>query len=164
MTTATTTAPGTARPVARYRAPGAITRHVMNPVVAWATRRGISVFGARTLETTGRRSGAVRATPVNVLDLDGCTYLVAPRGTTDWVRNVRAANGACVLRSGRQRDAMDAVELADDAKPAVLRAYLARWRWETGQFFDGVTAHATDEELLAIAPRHPVFRLEPAAG
>jgi hypothetical protein len=56
-----------------------------------------------------------------------------------------------------------AVDLADADKPAVLRAYLVRWRWEVGQFFDGVGPDATDDELLAIASRHPVFRLTPAA-
>jgi hypothetical protein len=29
-------------------------------------------------------------------------------------------------------------------------------------FFGGVSADSSDEELAAIAPRHPVFRLEPA--
>jgi deazaflavin-dependent oxidoreductase (nitroreductase family) len=145
-----------------YRAPGAVTRHVMNPLVAWMTRRGLRAWGARTLEVTGRRSGQVRTTPVNVLDLAGTEYLVAPRGTTDWVRNVRAADGRASLRSGRSRRAVVAVELTDAEKPPVLRAYLARWRWEVGQFFDGVGPDATDEELLAVADRHPVFRLADA--
>ena len=40
------------------------------------------------------------------------------------------------------------------------RAYPRRWSWETRQFFGGVTADASDDELLRIAPDHPVFRLE----
>lgn len=155
--------PTTTDATTHYRAPGAITRHVMNPLVAWATRRGMRAWGARTLEVRGRRSGELRHTPVNVLVLDGVEHLVAPRGTTEWVRNVRAAQGACVLRTGRRVDHVRAVELADADKPAVLRAYLVRWRWEVGQFFDGVGPDATDDELLAIASRHPVFRLTPAA-
>ena len=41
----------------------------------------------------------------------------------------------------------------------MLRAYLKRWKLEVGMFFDGVDADATDEELLAIAPGYPVFRI-----
>lgn len=160
--TATRT-PADPSPALHYRAPGLVTRHVMNPLVAWATRRGLGAWGARTLEVTGRRSGTPRTTPVNVLVLDGVEHLVAPRGTTEWVRNVRAAQGACTLRSGRRVEYVVATELADDDKVAVLRAYLARWKWEVGQFFDGVGPDATDDELRAIAPRHPVFRLAPAA-
>ncbi len=147
-----------------YAAPGPLTRHLMNPFVAWLTRRGFTVWGARTLEVPGRRSGRVQTTPVNVLVLEGVEHLVAPRGTTDWVRNVRAADGHCTLRTGRRRVAMTAVELTDAEKPAVLRAYLARWKWEVGQFFDGVGPDASDDELLAAAVRHPVFRLRPTGA
>jgi len=95
---------------------------------------------------------------VNLLDVDGESYLVAPRGVTQWVRNLRAAGGG-VLRVGRRRQQFTAVELTDSAKAAVLRPYLRRWKWEVGQFFDGVGPDASDEELLAIAPGYPVFQL-----
>ena len=51
--------------------------------------------------------------------------------------------------------------LADADKPAVLRPYLRRWRWEVGQFFGGVGPDATDEQLLAIADGYPVFAVSP---
>jgi hypothetical protein len=98
---------------------------------------------------------------VNVLTLDGVRYLVAPRGVTQWVRNVRAA-GECDLRVGRRVETVRVDELADQEKPAILRAYLRRWKWEVGQFFDGVGPDATDDELLAIASGYPVFRLAAA--
>ena len=55
-------------------------------------------------------------------------------------------------------------ELADADKIDVLRAYLRRWKAEVGVFFDGVGPDSTDEELAAIAPRHPVFLLDPVTG
>ncbi|MCC5951336.1 MAG: nitroreductase family deazaflavin-dependent oxidoreductase [Acidimicrobiia bacterium] len=146
-----------------YRPPGFVTRRVMNPIVAFLTRRGISVWGSRILEVRGRRSGALRRVPVNVLTLDGVDYLVAPRGVTQWVRNLRAAGEASV-RVGRRHTDVVAHELDDADKVPVLRAYLARWKAEVGAFFDGVDDTSTDDDLARIAPRHPVFRLTPTNG
>jgi hypothetical protein len=95
---------------------------------------------------------------VNLLSLDGERYLVAPRGETQWVRNLRVAGGG-ELRLGRRTEAFQAVEVGDADKVAVLRAYLARWKAEVGVFFDGVDANSSDEEIRRIAPNHPVFRL-----
>lgn len=145
-----------------YNRPDPITRHLLNPVVAGLTRMGISVMGSRVLEVTGRRSGLARRVPVNLLRLDGHDYLVAPRGQAEWVRNVRAANGRLALLKGRRRQSAQATELDDADKPVILRAYLRRWKFEVGMFFDGVGPDSTDEQLLAIAGRHPVFRLAPA--
>ena len=136
---------------------------MFNRAVAFLTQRGVSVLGSRVLAVKGRTSGAWRTTPVNLLTHDGQTYLVAPRGTTQWVRNLRAAAGHGQLRLGRNTDDFAAVELADADKVDVLRAYLKRWKMEVGVFFDGVDASATDEELLAIAPGYPVFRIVIAA-
>lgn len=158
-TRATTRSRATAPAHTHHLPPGAFTRRVMNPLVAFAVRRGVRVWGACLLETTGRRSGARHRTPVNVLNLDGIDHLVAPRGTTEWVRNVRAASGACVVVSGRKAQPLVATELADHEKPAVLRAYLQRWRWEVGAFFDGIGPEASDAEILGVASRYPVFRL-----
>jgi hypothetical protein len=152
----------TAHEVDRYLPPDRFTAQVLNPVVGWLTRRGVGVAGSRELRVVGRRSGRVRRTVVNLLELEGASYLVAPRGTTEWVRNVRAAAGAAELVLGRRRTAVRAVELADEAKVPVLRAYLDRWGWEVGSFFEGVDRHATDEQLRAIAPGFPVFEVHPA--
>lgn len=142
----------------RYLAPGWFTRNVFNRLVRFATRRGLSMAGSRELRVVGRRSGQVRTTVVNLLELDGATFLVAPRGVTEWVRNLRAA-GTGELAVGRRATPFRGVELADDAKVPVLRAYLAAWGWEVGQFFDGITKDATDEELAGIAPGFPVFEV-----
>lgn len=146
---------------ARYVEPGWFTRNVFNRSVRRMTRLGVSVLGSRELRVRGRVSGEWRTVPVNLLTLEGHRYLVAPRGETQWVRNLRAA-GDGELRVGRHVDAFRAVEVHDAEKPAVLRAYLRRWKAEVGVFFDGIGPDATDEELAAIAPGYPVFTVEPA--
>ncbi len=144
---------------AAYRRPGALMRRVMNPLLMLAMRAGVSVWGSRTLEVRGRTTGAVRRAPVNLLRLDGREYLVAPRGDTQWARNVRADRGRLVLVLGRRREERVARELADDDKVPVLRAYLRRWKAEVGAFFEGVGPDAGDDDLRRIAPAHPVFEV-----
>ena len=145
-----------------YRAPGWFTRNIFNRFVAFLTRHGVSVLGSRVLAVKGRSSGEWRSTPVNLLELDGRRYLVSPRGEGQWVRNLRVA-GNGELRVGRRNEAFCARELADDDKVVVLRAYLKRWKLEVGVFFDGVGPDSTDEQIRAIAPRHPVFEVLPPA-
>ena len=129
-----------------------------NDTVGRLTKLGISVYGSRVLYVRGRKTGEWRSTPVNPVTVDGVRYLVAPRGNTQWVRNLRAA-GAGELRIGRTAEPFTATEVADDDKPAILRAYLKRWKFEVGMFFEGVGPDASDAELLAIAPGYPVFRI-----
>ncbi|MQY23145.1 nitroreductase family deazaflavin-dependent oxidoreductase [Nocardia macrotermitis] len=131
---------------------------IMNRVVNLLPKLGVSVAGSRLLAVRGRKSGEWRTTLVNVLTTDGRRYLVAPRGHTQWVRNLRVS-GAGELRLGRKSEAFTAIELSDADKIPVLRAYLDRWGWEVGRFFEGVTKHATDAELAEIAPGFPVFAL-----
>ncbi len=130
-----------------------------NSTVAWLTRRGISVWGSRVLYVKGRTSGQLRSTPVNLLTVGDRRYLVAPRGQTQWVRNLRVA-GAGELRVGRRAERFTATELTDEQKPEILRAYLRRWKFEVGVFFDGVGADAPDSTLLRIAPGYPVFVID----
>jgi deazaflavin-dependent oxidoreductase (nitroreductase family) len=150
---------GTTPAPRHYRAPGWFTKHVFNRAVAGLTRLGISVLGSRVLEVKGRKTGAARRTPVNLLVLGDARYLVSPRGDGQWVRNVRADGGRLDLLLGRHRTHYVATELEGSAKIPVLRAYLKRWKAEVGVFFDGVGPEATDDEVAAIAPRHPVFVL-----
>jgi deazaflavin-dependent oxidoreductase (nitroreductase family) len=147
----------TADATPRYVEPGRATA-VFNTVVAALTRRGISVWGSRVLYVRGRTSGEWRTTPVNLLTVDGRQYLVAPRGETQWVRNLRAA-GQGELHVGRRAEAFTATEVPDAEKPAVLRAYLRRWKFEVGAFFEGAGPDSSDDELRRVGPRHPVFRL-----
>ena len=141
-----------------YRRPGWFTRNVFNPRVAVATRAGLSIWGSRILQVRGRTSGQVRETPVNLLTFDGQRYLVAPRGVTEWVRNLRVA-GEGTLRVGRRTEPFHAAEVPDGDKPEILRVDLRRWKMEVGVFFDGVSGSSPDDELRRIAPDHPIFRL-----
>jgi deazaflavin-dependent oxidoreductase (nitroreductase family) len=148
-----------AGPNRRYLEPDWFTRKILNPVVKLLTKVGVSFWGSRILEVRGRKSGEWRSVPVNLLTLDGADYLVAPRGETQWVRNIRVA-GAGRLRVGSRVTAFEVEEVSDAQKPEILRPYLERWKWEVGQFFEGVGPDASEEELVAIAPNHPVFSVK----
>lgn len=130
----------------------------MNPLIAGLTRLGVSFWGSRILEVRGRKSGEPRRVPVNPLSLGGNRYLVAPRGHTQWVRNLRAAGEGQLLR-GPRREHFTATEIDDAEKEEILRAYLRRWKWEVGQFFDGVGPDSPTAEFDRIAPDHPIFRI-----
>jgi F420H(2)-dependent quinone reductase len=147
----------------RYVRPNWFTRNVFNRTVAWLTQLGISVYGSRVLAVRGRRSGLWHTVPVNLLEYRGERFLVAPRGVTEWVRNVRAGSDA-ELRLGSRRERTRLIEIPDSEplKIELLRAYLRKWAFEVGVFFEGVDARASDEALRRIAPNHPVFRVLPA--
>jgi len=144
-------------PKQRYLVPGRID-HVFNAVVAGLTKLGFSMWGSRVLAVRGRTSGEWRTTPVNLLVHGGERYLVAPRGETQWVRNMRVAGGG-ELRVGKRAEAFTAEEVADDQKPELLRAYLKRWKFEVGRFFDGIDHNSPEVDLIRIAPNHPIFRI-----
>jgi deazaflavin-dependent oxidoreductase (nitroreductase family) len=142
----------------RYVKPGWFTRHVFNPSIAFLTRMGISVWGSRELRVRGRTSGEWRSNPVNLLTIGDTQYLVAPRGITQWVKNLRVA-GEGELRVGKRNQPFTATELPDTEKIPILRAYLKKWKAEVGVFFDGVGGDSSESELERIAPNHPVFRI-----
>lgn len=137
-----------------------------NHVARWLTCRGVSLLGSRVLEVRGRSSGEPRHTVVNLMRLDdGTTFLVAPRGITQWVRNVRALpDGRVATLLGRRREEWVATEVTDPAEALpVLRHYLRKWAWEVGAFFPkGISAKSSDADLLPLIGRKPVFRLERA--
>jgi deazaflavin-dependent oxidoreductase (nitroreductase family) len=143
----------------RYVRPDWFTTHVFNRLVAGLTRIGISVLGSRILAVRGRKTGQWRTTPVNLLTHEGSRYLVAPRGVTQWVRNVRAGCDT-ELRIGPRREPVALAELTEEEKLPVLRAYLRRWKVEIGAFFQGVGPDAPEAELRRIAPGYPAFRVE----
>jgi deazaflavin-dependent oxidoreductase (nitroreductase family) len=149
--------------VAYYRKPDWFTKNVFNRAVELMTRAGISVWGSRILRVRGRKSGEWHSHPVNLLTYEGKQYLVAPRGLTQWVRNIRAAGGG-ELVLGSKVQPFKAIEISDEEKIPILRAYLKRWKVEVGVFFQGVSADSPEEDLKRIAPDHPVFRIEPVGA
>jgi deazaflavin-dependent oxidoreductase (nitroreductase family) len=142
----------------RYLEPGWFTRNIFNRTIRGLTRIGISVAGSRELRVRGRKSGEWRSTPVNLMTIDADRYLVSPRGTTQWVRNIRVSN-AGELRVGRRTEAFTIAEVPDAEKTPVLREYIRRWGWEVGAFFENVDKSSSDADLARIAPGFPVFRV-----
>ena len=152
------TAPNTPVDPNRYVRPGGRMDTWSAAAVRWLTAHGISLFGSRVLVVRGRTSGEPRSVPVNLLELDGERYLVAPRGNTQWVRNARAAGGG-ELHLGRRVEQVELVELPTDQRVPVLRVYLTKWGWEVGRFVEGLSKSSTDAEIAAVAPGMPVFRV-----
>ena len=159
--TSDATAVGHTSPAAaHYQRPDWFTRTVLNRLLNGLNRLGVSVLGSRILEHRGHGScGELHHTPVNLLTLDGTQYLVAPRGETQWVRNVRHAGWTHGADLGRRRQLCTATEVPVADSVPVLRAYLRRWKFEVGMFFDGVTPDSTDAEWAAVAADHPVFEI-----
>lgn len=145
----------------KYIRPGRATA-VFNALLKSAGRFGVSFAGSRTLTITGRTSGEPRSTPVNPLVLGTETYLVAARGTTEWVRNLRVA-GEGTLSIGRSVTPFTAREVTGEDRVPILRIYVAKWGWETGAFFE-LPRHPTDDAIRAVSPLHPVFRLSLGAS
>jgi deazaflavin-dependent oxidoreductase (nitroreductase family) len=126
----------------RYLKPGFLVSSVLNPLLM---RLGL----VPTLAVRGRRSGEWRTVPVNVLELDGRRYLVAPRGDTQWARNLRAA-GRGELRTRGGTETFTAVEVPDVDKPPIIAAYVGRWGGQVKSQF----------RALPDPAEHPVFRIE----
>jgi deazaflavin-dependent oxidoreductase (nitroreductase family) len=129
-----------------------------NVLVRWLAEAGISIAGTRALRVRGRKTGQVRGVVVNVLTVDDGDYLVSPRGTTQWARNVRAT-GAVEVGPRWRRRTLRVTEVGDAAKPELLRRYLDRWYWEVKGHIAGLTPDSSDEQLRAAAPSIPVFAL-----
>lgn len=149
----------------RYRPPPAAYRR-MQWLAHVLTRLGWSPADVVNLEVPGRRTGTIRTTTLLTTVHDGRRHLVALGGESEWVRNVRAAGGHVVL-GRRDRRAATLVELPPEQRPAVLRAYLVRnprRRAQVARHYFGVGADPSDEELLAVAARYPVFRIGENAG
>ena len=120
---------------------------------------GLNFMGARVLVVRGRTSGVERSVPVNPLKLEGATYLLAPRGETQWVRNLRVA-GKGSLKRGRSVETFRVQrELPPAERAPIIRAYLDRWYWQVGKLM-GVPKTASNEDLIRIAPHHPVFEID----
>jgi deazaflavin-dependent oxidoreductase (nitroreductase family) len=153
------TSPG--GPVSAYRRPRWIMLHLFDPLTRFLVGRlGLDDHnGTRVIEVKGRTSGAWRATPVKLLELDGQRYVVAMYGETQWVRNLRA-HGNGRLRLGSHVTSFRAVELSGDAKLPILRAYFKRWWPLVAQMTSVTSPDAPNEEIVKAAPMHPVFKLE----
>lgn len=141
----------------RYDQPDRTTR-AANTLIRWLAELGISIAGTRALQVRGRKTGKARSVVINVLRVDEVDYLVSPRGNTQWVRNVRAA-GVVGVGPRWHRRQLRANEVADSAKPDLLKRYLDKWYWEVKGHIAGLTPDSGDDEIRAAAASIPVFAL-----
>ena len=143
--------------IAPARGPGVPARALNGLMGLLVGRLGLPMPRAWMLRVHGRRTGRLRSVPVLVLHRGRERYLVAPRGQTDWARNLRAA-GWCELWRGDRRERFRAEELVGDERAAVVGHYARRYGWLTGRFF-GLPRRPSPEDVRRIADRHPAFRL-----
>lgn len=142
-----------------YHKPSGVMK-AMNGFFGRLASIGLTPKDTVQLQVKGRRSGQTRSVAVTWVEAEGQRYLVAPRGNTEWVRNVNAAGGEAVLKHGKsERVRLD--ELPVEQRAPIIKAYLKKTAMVTKREF-GLDLEAPIEEFEKIAPRHPVFRVVPA--
>jgi deazaflavin-dependent oxidoreductase (nitroreductase family) len=131
----------------------------MNSALGWVFARGLGSKRWVQIEHKGRKSGKTYKTAVNWTQLEGQRYLVAPRGETQWVRNVRADGGKAVLTKGKS-ETVRLEEIPVDARAAIIKNYVAENKVVKGEF--GLEPDDPIEKYQEIAPNHPTFRIHTA--
>jgi deazaflavin-dependent oxidoreductase (nitroreductase family) len=139
-----------------FRPPAAIDR-AFNRLYGFLVGMGIGLSHSYLLQVKGRKSGKIYSTPVDLLELNGKRFLVAPRGRTQWVRNAEAA-GEITLKKGKFRQRFSLRAIPDADKPPVLKAYLDRFESEVQRFFP-VAAGSPIESFEQLAESYPAFEL-----
>lgn len=139
-----------------YRRPTAA-EAMINRFIGLLPRIGIGPRYMVLLQVRGRKSGRIYSTPVNLLDLHGHRYLVAPRGDTQWSRNA-VASGEVTLVRGLRRETVKLQPLTDVNKPAILKAYLDQYASAVQQYFP-VAAGSPLSAFTSLAPNYPVFEI-----
>ena len=148
--------------MADYQKPPAIISKVANPLMITAvTKLGIRPGGMAVLSVKGRKTGRAIRVPVNPVDVNGAAYLLSPRGTAQWVQNVRAAEGKANLHLGRKLQPVTLTEVADEDKLPIAREYVRRFYSAVGKVMN-IPKNPSDEQLKAVLSNHPVFRIENA--
>ena len=130
---------------------------ILNRAMAAVASTGVASNYLETLEVTGRKSGRTFSLPVVLAIVDGQRYLVSMLGDdVQWVRNVRAAGGRAVLRSGDRED-IQLEEVPADQRAPILRAYLQRAPGARSHV--PVNKDAALAEFQRVAAAFPVFGL-----
>ena len=95
---------------------------MFNPLVKAATNAGLAVPGIAILETTGRKSGQPRRTPVTYSRNGDTCWIVAEHGhNAGYVRNIQA-DPSVRIKIGRRWRAGTAHVMPDDDPRARQRA------------------------------------------
>jgi deazaflavin-dependent oxidoreductase (nitroreductase family) len=139
-----------------FRQPTAIER-VFNKTFGFLVGMGLGFSYNYLLQVRGRKSGKIYSTPIDLLEIDGKPFLVAPRGRAQWVRNAEAA-GEVTLKKGSQRRNFGLRPLSDEEKPAILKAYLDRFKREVQGYFP-VAAGSPVESFRELTGNYPAFEL-----
>jgi deazaflavin-dependent oxidoreductase (nitroreductase family) len=139
-----------------FREPSPVER-VFNRVFGFLVGIGVGFPHKYVLQVRGRKSGKIYSTPVNLVELAGKRFLVAPRGQTQWVRNAEAA-GEVALKKGRTRQSFRLRAISDADKPEILKFYLDNFKSEVQRYFP-VGAGSPAEAFREIAPSYPAFEL-----
>jgi len=142
----------------RFRAPNVVER-AFNRTFGFLVGLGLGPNYSYLLEVRGRKSGRLFSTPINLFELNGKSFLVAPRGQTQWVKNSEAA-GVVTLKRGRTRLKFRLVTVPDAQKPEILKAYLDQFAFAVQKFFP-IPAGSPVEAFQEIAANYPVFKLVP---
>ena len=130
---------------------------IINRIFGFMVKLGLGLSHNYLLEVRGRKSGRVYTTPVNVLEYQGKKYLVAPRGDTQWVRNVLVSQNATLVK-GTNRDNIRLRPIADEAKAEILKAYLDRYKLTVQRYFP-IPAGSPLKEFEPLVGRYPVFEI-----
>jgi deazaflavin-dependent oxidoreductase (nitroreductase family) len=141
-----------------FRAPSPIER-MFNRLFGSLVGLGLGFSYNYLLQVRGRKSGKIYSTPIDLLELNGKPYLVAPRGRTQWVRNAEAA-GEVTLKKGRVEQRFRLRPLTDAEKPEVLKAYLDRFKREVQRYFP-VPAGSPPDAFRDLLRDYPAFELIP---
>jgi deazaflavin-dependent oxidoreductase (nitroreductase family) len=139
----------------QFTKPAAIDRF-FNRAFGLLIRLGVGLSHNYLLEVRGRKTGRTYSTPVNLLEHGGKKYL-APRGYTQWVRNV-IASGEASLARGPKREEVFLRPVTDEAKPDILKDYLDRYSKTVRRYFP-VQAGSPVEPFEPLASRYPVFEV-----
>ena len=139
-----------------FREPSAVEK-IFNRVFGFAVGIGLGFSYNYLLQVRGRKSGKLYATPINLLEIHGKRFLVAPRGRTQWVRNAEAA-GEVTLKKGSSSQRFRLRPVAEAEKPEILKAYLDNFKSEVQRYFP-VAAGSPVESFVELAGSYPVFEL-----
>jgi deazaflavin-dependent oxidoreductase (nitroreductase family) len=145
--------------MAEFQAPSAI-EALFNRAFGFLVGLGIGPKFIYLMQVRGRKTGKIYSAPVNMMDLQGKLYLVAPRGRANWVRNAEAA-GEVTLKRGSSRKRFALRAIPDEAKPEILKEYLDRYQSAVKKFFP-VAPGSPVEAFRGIAGNYPVFELVPS--
>jgi deazaflavin-dependent oxidoreductase (nitroreductase family) len=130
---------------------------LFNRVFGFLVGIGLPLPHKYLLLVRGRKSGKLYSTPVNLLEVKGKRFLVAPRGRTQWVRNAEAA-GEVTLKKGGARLKFRLRVLTEAEKPEILKAYLDGFKSEVQRYFP-VAAGSPAESFVEETRSYPVFEL-----